>query len=108
MEATKNMRALWILAKIIFGIVVVIPLSIIVLATVLGLFGALVGLAVLALKLAAVGLIAVGLFKLGRRLFGGSRATPAAAAASLPSADPYYRAAMRELDRELGEVPHSR
>lgn len=81
------------------------PLAIIVLATALGLFGALLGLAVLALKLAFFGLIALGLVKLGKRLFGRSKPTPVASPASLPSADPYYRAAMRELDRELGDLP---
>ncbi len=99
------MRALWILVKVIIGIFVVIPLTIIVLATALGLLGALVGLAVLALKVALFGLVAVGLVKLAKRLFGGSRPKPVAASASLPPVDPYYQAAMRELDRELDGLP---
>ena len=51
------MRILWTFAKLVLALVVVVPLSIIVLALTLGLFGALVGLAFVTLKLAVVGLL---------------------------------------------------
>ena len=99
------MRLLWTLLKLVIALALVIPVSIIVLATALGLFGALLGLAVLTLRLAVICLIARGLFRLGTRLFGGSasRSRPNEVR-ELPPVDPHYEAAMRELDRELGEA----
>lgn len=99
------MRLLWTLLKVVIALCLVIPISIIVLATVLGVFGALLGLAFLALRVAVVGLIAYGVFRLATALFRGSgtRSQPAEVK-PLPLVDPYYEAAKRELDRELGEV----
>jgi hypothetical protein len=103
------MRVLWTLVKLVIGLVLVIPISIIVLAAVLGVFGALLGLAILALKLAVVGLIAWGGFRVITGLLRTStvRARPAVRSrpeeiADAPKADPYYEAAVRELDRDLG------
>jgi hypothetical protein len=99
------MRVLWTLLKIVIGLVLVIPISIIVLATALGILGALVGLAVLALKLAVFGLVGWGVFRLIRRLVRGpSSAARSNTMSELPPVDPHYEAAMRELDREMGEV----
>jgi hypothetical protein len=97
------MRLLWTLLKVVIALVLVIPVSIIVLATALGLFGALLALAVVTLKLAVIGLIAWGVFRLATSLFGGSasRSRPNEVK-ELPPVDPHYEAAMRELDRELG------
>lgn len=99
------MRALWKVVKVMLALLIAVPLAMIVLATTLGILGAVVGLAVFALKIAIWALIAVGIYKLGKRLFGGSRSEPLAAPVSLPPVDPYYRAAMQELDRDLGGVP---
>ena len=99
------MRVIWTLLKIMLACMIVIPLSIIVLVTALGVFGALLGLAILALKLAIVGLLVWGAFKLVAGLMGvgGSRArSERDEVKSLPPVDPHYEAAMRELDRELG------
>ncbi|HJR40743.1 MAG TPA: hypothetical protein VJ812_01555 [Gemmatimonadaceae bacterium] len=97
------MKGLWTLVKVVLALVVAIPLSIIVLATALGILGALVGVAVLALKLVVVGFIGWAAFRLIPRLVRGpSSATRKRAMAELPAADPHYEAAMRELDRELG------
>jgi hypothetical protein len=97
------MKVLWTLLKVVIALVVAIPLSIIVLATALGILGALVGVAVLALKLAVFGLLGWAAFRLIARLLRGpSRDTRRSAIAELPPADPHYEAAMRELDRELG------
>jgi hypothetical protein len=97
------MRIIWTLLKIIIGLAIAIPLAMVVFATTLGVLGAMLGLAFLALKLAIFALIVVGAFKLVSRIFGTTRAPALPAARSLPPADPHYAAAMRELDLELGE-----
>jgi hypothetical protein len=96
---------LWKLVKIVIALAIVVPLSIIALAVSLGILGALMGLAILTLKLAVAGLIAWGLFRLAGSLLCGPTSPPRREKMrSLPPADPYYDAAMRELDRDLGEV----
>jgi hypothetical protein len=96
------MRVLWTLLKVVIALVVAIPLSIIVLATALGILGALVGVAVLALKLAVFGLVGWAVFRLIIRLLRGpSSDRTKSVVAELPPVDPHYEAAMRELDREL-------
>jgi len=98
------MRIVWTLLKIIIVLAIAIPLAMFVLATTLGVLGAMLGLAFLALKLAIVALIVVGGFKLLSRIFGGKRTPELPASRALPPVDPHYAAAMRELDRELGET----
>jgi hypothetical protein len=99
------MKLLWTLVKFVFALMLVIPVCIIVLATALGVFGALLGIAIMAIRLAVVGLIAWGVFRLGARLFRGSElGSRPYEVKPLPNVDPHYEAAMRELDRELGHV----
>ena len=99
------MGTLWKVVKVVVALAVAVPLSIIVLAVALGILGALMGIAVLTLKLAVAGLVCWGMIRLFRFLLRGSPAPPARQAADrLPPPDPYYEVAMRELDRELGEV----
>ncbi|HEU4993831.1 MAG TPA: hypothetical protein VFT29_03395 [Gemmatimonadaceae bacterium] len=99
------MRLLWTLLKIVVALCLVIPISIIVLATALGIFGALLGLAILALRVAIIGLIGYGVFRLGAWLLRDSKPRPQPVEVKpLPRVDPHYEAAMRELDRELGEI----
>ena len=101
------MRLLWTLVKVVIALALAIPISIIVLATALGILGALVGIAILALKLAVFGLVGWGVFRLFTRLLGGpARVERKDGAKQLAPVDPHYEAAMRELDRELGEVSH--
>jgi uncharacterized membrane protein len=96
------MRVIWTILKVVIGLALVIPISIIALATALGILGALIGVAILSLKLAVLALIGWGVFRLLARLLGGpSKSTPHTVQ-SLPPVDPHYEAAMRELDRELG------
>ena len=99
------MRVLWTLVKVVVALAVAIPLSIIVLATGLGILGTLVGLAVLTIKLAVLALCGYGVFRLFAAIFGGrtssARGVPIA---DLPPVDRHYEAAMRELDQELGDV----
>ncbi|HXT16551.1 MAG TPA: hypothetical protein VN706_13015 [Gemmatimonadaceae bacterium] len=99
------MRILWTLVKVVVGLAIAIPLGIIVLATTLGLVGALIGLAVMALKLACVGVAAYVVFRVARGVFfsGSSRRkAPPPLPRELAPRDPYYDAALRELDSELG------
>jgi hypothetical protein len=96
------MRVLWTVVKIALALALVIPVSIIVLATALSIFGALLGLAIVVLKFAVAGLIVWGLFRLARALFGRRAPQPRVPEVRhLPAIDPYYEAAKRELDREL-------
>ena len=100
------MKLLWKFVKVAVALALVIPLSIIALAVALGVLGGLFGLAVLALKLAVVGLLAWGVFRLVAGLLRGPARRPKPnEIKQLPSSDPYYDAAMSELDRELGNVP---
>ena len=101
------MKVLWTLLKVVIALLVVVPVSIIALATALGILGALVGLAVLALKIAVFGLIGWAAFRLiGSLVCGRSHSRRKSHVAELPVApvDPHYEAAMRELDQELGHV----
>ena len=97
------MKILWTLFKVALGLVLLIPVSLIM----LGLFGTVLGLAVMLLRLAVLGLLVYGAFKLVARLFRGpAKGTPVDVkeAPRLSSVDPYYRAAMHELDQELPEA----
>lgn len=96
------MRIIWTLVKVVIGLAIAIPLAIFVFATTLGLLGAMLALAFLALKLAIVALVGVFVFKLAARLVGSKRTPAPPAAKALPPVDPHYEAAMRELDAELG------
>lgn len=96
------MRILWTFVKIIVGLAIAIPLGIAALALSVGIFAGLLGLAILAIKLAVVGFIGYGLFRVARSLFGGSSTPKAQPIRQLPMSDPYYDAAMRELDVEMG------
>ena len=100
------MRILWNLVKFAFALALVIPVAIILLATALGIFGALLGLAILALKLAILALIAWGAYRVGKALFGrsGERSGMDESRPLVPVHDRYYEAAKRELDRELGHL----
>jgi hypothetical protein len=94
------MKVLWTLFKVVIALALAIPLSILVLATALGILGALVGVAILALKVAVFAAIGLVAFRLIARLLGGP--APSKRVSELPPVDPHYEAAMRELDRELG------
>ena len=98
------MRILWTLLKIIIGLAIAIPLGIMALALTAGVLGTLFGLAVLVLKLACVALVGYGVFRLARAMFVPSR-KPAPPIPELRSVDPYYEAAMRELDSEIERRP---
>jgi ABC-type transport system involved in cytochrome c biogenesis permease subunit len=99
------MRLLWTIVKVALALALVIPISIIVLVTALGILGTLLGLAILTLKVAVFGLIAWGAFRLlGALLRGPSPRSQPMEIKPLTTVDPYQEAAMRELDRELGEV----
>lgn len=94
------MKILWTLIKVVAALVLVIPLSLLA----LGIFGTVLGLAIMLLRFALIGLLAYGAFKLvGRLMRGPSQRVEAKETPRLAPADPYYQAAMRELDLELPE-----
>ena len=94
------MKVLWTLFKVVIALALAIPLSILVLATALGVLGALVGVAILALKVAVCAAVGFVVFRVVARLLGGP--SQPKRISELPPVDPHYEAAMRELDRELG------
>jgi hypothetical protein len=99
------MKVLWTLLKVVIGLVIAIPLSILVLATALGILGALVGVAILAIKLVVFGLVGWAAFRLITRLVRGpssDKRKSTLAELPAPPVDRHYEAAMRELDQELG------
>ena len=96
------MKLLWNFFKVVIVLALAIPISIIVLATALGILGALVGFAILALKLAVIALVGWGVFRVITHILGGPTKGEKRTVQQLPPVDPHYEAAMRELDRELG------
>jgi hypothetical protein len=95
------MKVLWTLLKVAAALVLVIPVSLLL----LGVVGTVLGLAVMLLRLALLGLLVFGAFKLIARLMRGPkpRVEPKVIP-QLSSVDPYYQAAMRELDMDLPEA----
>ena len=98
------MRILWTLLKVIIGLAIAIPLGVVALGVTIGIVGVVLGLAVLALKLACIGFVSYGLYRVVRH-FLAPTPSPIRTVGSLPMPDPYYEAAMRELDREMGRSP---
>jgi hypothetical protein len=93
------MRILWTILKIIIGLAIAIPVGLLVLALTMGVVGTLIGLAMVALKLALIAFVGYGLYRVARHVFAPSPKAPAVH--ELPRPDPYYEAAMRELDSEM-------
>ena len=96
------MKLLWTLLKVVVALAVLVPLGIIALALAMGVFATLLAFAIMALKLAVVGVIVLVLFRVLMGMFGGRKQQPVPEVRALPPVDPYYEAAKRELDRELG------
>jgi hypothetical protein len=97
------MKVLWTLVKIVVACMLIVPAAIIAMAVALGVFGALLGLAIMTLRLAVAALVVYGAWRLFKALFlGSSSRAHAPEIKPLPPVDPYYEAAKRELDRELG------
>ena len=94
------MRILWTLFKVILGLAIAIPVGIVVLALTVGVLGTLLAFAIMALRLAVVGFVGYGIYRVAKHLF--FSPAPPRVIRDLPPADPYYNAAMRELDAELG------
>src|SRR5262245_65680120 len=100
------MRILWTILKVIIGLAIAIPVGILALALTFGILGTLFGLAVLALKLACIALVGYGVFRLARHMFAPApKPVTAPPIPELRSTDPYYEAAMRELDSEIERRP---
>lgn len=88
------MRVLWMLVKIAIGLAIAVPLGLFVMALTFGLVAA-------AVRLAFIGLVAYGVYRVARFFFAPAAPPPRPAALEPASVDPYYAAAMRELDSEL-------
>lgn len=99
------MRLFWTLLKIIIGLAIAIPVGLFAFAAIMGIVGTFIALAIIALKLAVLGLVGYGAYRLVRRLFAAPAKTAEPIVRDLPLPDPYYTAAMRELDAELGNTP---
>jgi hypothetical protein len=95
------MRTIWTLFKISIALAITIPVALFALALTVGVVGTFVGLAIAALRLACVALVAYGVYRMARFFFAPTSATVMTVASELPPADPYYAAAMRELESEL-------
>ena len=95
------MRILWTLFKVIVGLAIAIPVGLLALAVTVGAVGTVIGLAIAALKLACVAFVGYGLYRFARFVLAPAPKT-IPRVSELPPADPYYQAAMRELDSELG------
>ena len=95
------MRILWTFLKVIIGLAVAIPLGILALALTAGFVGTLFALTILAVKLACIGLVGYGVIRIARAVFAPSAKSTLPPLREIPRADPYYDAAMRELDTEL-------
>lgn len=97
------MRFLWTLVKVVVVLAIAIPLCLFAFAVTMGVVGIVLRLAILALRVAILGVIGYVGFRVLRRIFGGSARPPAPPIRQLPVVDPYYQAAMRELDSEIGK-----
>jgi hypothetical protein len=97
------MRLLWTLLKVAVGLAIAIPLAIVAMGLTLGIVGTAIALLMMFVKLACIGLVVYGLFRAAKFFFGSSKSKPAPVSMrELPARDPYYEAAMRELDSEMG------
>ena len=95
------MSIFWKIFKVILALAIAIPVGILALALTFGVLGTLFGLAIAVLKLACIGLVGYGLFRIARFMFAPKPKFTAPVTRELPPADPYYDAAMRELDAEF-------
>lgn len=95
------MRIMWTLFKITIVLAITIPVALFALALTVGIVGTVVGLAITALRLAAIALVGYGVYRIARFFFAPTSASAKPVVSELPAADPYYVAAMRELDSEL-------
>jgi len=96
-------RLLWNLIKVAIALAIAIPLGLFAIALTFGLIGTVVGLLALAVRLGVFALVGYGVYRVARFVFAPRQSSPTATAtpSALPPADPYYAAAMRELDSEL-------
>ena len=97
----RCVRILWTLFKIIIGLAVAIPVGMLVLGVTFGLVGIAVALVSAAVRLACIGLVGYGLYRAARFFLAPAAQPPKPPTPELASVDPYYAAAMRELDSEL-------
>jgi hypothetical protein len=93
------------MVKVAIALAIAVPVCIVLFAVAAGIVGTILALAFVALKIALIGAVAYAGFRLVRRIVGGRRKTQVFPVQQLPIVDPYYQAAMRELDAEMGTAP---
>lgn len=96
------MSIIWKLFKVVIGLAIAIPLGIFALVATVGILGTMIGLAIVALKIACLALLGVGAYRVVRYVFGSKQPPPVSRPRELGSPDPYYDAAMREVNSHLG------
>jgi hypothetical protein len=97
------MRILWTLLKVVVGLAIAIPVGFFVMVLAAGVHGAILGLAIVALKIACIGLAGYALYRVARHILAPPAKPSARVGRELPAVDPYYEAAMRDLNAELGQ-----
>lgn len=97
------MRILWTLFKVIFGLALAAAAGVLALALAAGAIGTLLGLTILLVRLACIGFVGYGLYRLARFILAPAARPSARPAREIPSVDPYYDAAMRELETHMGD-----
>jgi membrane protein YdbS with pleckstrin-like domain len=95
------MRLLWGLFKVALVLAIGIPICLFAISLTLGIVGTVIGLVMMAVRLAVLGLAGYALYRVFRWAFGPRTRPVRPSAPVLPTPDPYYSAAMRELDAEL-------
>lgn len=95
------MRLLWGLFKVALVLAIGIPICFFAISLALGIVGTVIGLVVMAVRLAVLGLTGYVLYRVFRWVFGPRTPPVRPSTPALPAPDPYYAAAMRELDAEL-------
>src|SRR5689334_25302409 len=113
-EEGPHMRLLWKIIKVGIVLAIGLPIAFILLATSLGILGALMGLAFLVLRVAIICAVLWLIIRFAISLFTGKSDSSktvykAEALKPPPPVDPHYEAALRELDKEFSaDVPRSR
>ena len=95
------MRLLWGLFKVALVLAIGIPICLLAISLTVGIVGTVIGLVIMAVRLAVLGLTGYALYRVFRWAFGPRTRPVRPSAPALPTPDPYYTAAMRELDAEL-------
>jgi hypothetical protein len=96
------MRLLWTLVKVAVALAILVPLGFFAIGLTMAAVGIVFRLVFVAVRLAVFGALGYVGYRIFRSLRGSPSRPRVQQIQSLPSVDPYYQAAMRELDAEMG------